>query len=97
MANFKIPFNIVNGSVASVTDGSIESKAQVVAFAVQTHRGELPLEPTFGITDPSFEPSNIFEARAVVTQFWPEIIIEDFQVGAVGKTGRVDVSIKVSE
>ncbi|MFZ9715945.1 MAG: hypothetical protein ACO3CH_00620 [Ilumatobacteraceae bacterium] len=97
MANFKIPFQIVNGSVASVADGSIEAKAQVVSFAVQTLRGELPLEPTFGISDPTFEPSNIFEARAVVTQFWPEIIIEDLKLSTVGNNGRVDVSIKVSE
>ncbi|NBR35787.1 MAG: hypothetical protein EBT80_00090 [Chitinophagales bacterium] len=97
MANFKIPFQIVNGSVASVADGSIGAKAQVVSFVVQTNRGELPLEPTFGISDPTFEPSNIFEARAVITQFWPEIIIEDLKLSAVGNSGRVDVSIKVSE
>lgn len=95
MATFKIPFRIVNGSVASHADGSLESKAQVVSFAVYTHRGELPLEPTFGITDPTFEPSNILEARAVLTQFWPEIIIEDFELKDVDAKGRVGISIRV--
>jgi hypothetical protein len=95
MANLRIPFDIVNGSVVVVEDGSIESKAQVVAFAVQTHRGELPLEPTFGISDPTYEPGNIFETTAVISQFWPEIIVEEIKLVPIGADGRVEVAIKV--
>ena len=95
MAIFKIPFSVVNGSVSKHQSGNIEASAQVVTFAVKTLRGELPMEPTFGISDPVFDPDNAFEAMAVLRQFWPEIVLSDFKISNINNSGVVDIKIQI--
>lgn len=95
MTIIKLPFIVKNGSVTTVDESSIDGKAQIAAFAIRTNAGSLPLEPTFGITDPTFEPGNIVQARAVLAQFWPEIVIDELSIGDTGADGRVDVTLRI--
>lgn len=95
MSIFKIPFTVVNGSVAKHASDTIEAYAQIVTFAVKTLREELPMEPTFGITDPVFDPENANEAVAVLKQFWPEIVLTDFKISTINNSGVVDVKIQI--
>lgn len=95
MATFRIPLNIVNGSFAKLEDNSIDYQAQALSFAIKTNIGELPLEPTFGIVDPTFEPQNILQARAVMNQFWPEIVISSLSIEDVNKDGKVAIIARI--
>ena len=95
MATFRIPLNIVNGSFTKLEDNSIDYQAQVLTFAIKTNIGELPLEPTFGIVDPTFEPENILQARAVMNQFWPEIVISSLSLQDVDKNGKVEIVARI--
>ena len=95
MATFRIPLNIVNGSFAKLEDNSIDYQAQALSFAIKTNIGELPLEPTFGIVDPTFDANNVIQTRAIISQFWPEIVIGEFVVGKPTKDGSLSVSISI--
>ncbi len=95
MSILKIPLSIVNGSFKKLDIDSIQAKAQIIAFATKTAAGELPLEPTFGIVDPTFDADNIVQTRAIISQFWPEIVIGDFVVGKPTTDGKLPVSISI--
>ena len=95
MSILKIPLSVVNGSFKKLESSSLQAKAQIVAFASKTSNGELPLEPTFGIVDPTFEPQNILQARAVMNQFWPEIVISSLSIEDVNKDGKVAIIARI--
>ena len=95
MSILKIPLSVVNGSFKKLESSSLQAKAQIVAFASKTSNGELPLEPTFGIVDPTFDVNNVIQTRAIISQFWPEIVIGEFVVGKPTKDGSLSVSISI--
>ena len=95
MSILKIPLSVVNGSFKKLESDSIQAKAQIIAFATKTTAGELPLEPTFGIVDPTFDANNVIQTRAIISQFWPEIVIGEFTVEEPTKDGNLSVSISI--
>lgn len=67
------PFRLsANGTVATVTQGSDQGNAELIAVLMTTIAGERTFYPTFGITDPvggtGIDPS---EVSAKVAQFGP--------------------------
>jgi hypothetical protein len=73
------PFRLgPNRTVATVDQDTPDADGQQVAVLVLTLKGERPLVPGFGITDPSFSLGGleIAEVRAGVDQFGPEVDIE---------------------
>ncbi len=95
MSMLKIPLSLVNGSFKKVDPESLQGKAQIIAFVTKTSAGELPLEPTFGIVDPTFQETNVVQTKAIISQFWPEIIISEFTVDKIKPDGTVSVTVSI--
>lgn len=67
------PFRLVAGRVASVPVGSDAAINQHIAVLATTRRGERPLVPAFGITDPAFRAVDIAEVNAGLSLFGPAV------------------------
>lgn len=66
------PFRVGDdGSAVTVTDGSPDHWAQVVAVTVLTRKGERPLVPLFGVADPAFADLDVAEVNANLATFGP--------------------------
>lgn len=64
-----------SGRFATVEDGTDAAHGQQVAALIGTRRGERPLAPTFGITDPAFAEVDAAEVAAQVSVFGPPVDI----------------------
>jgi hypothetical protein len=64
-----------NGSLGTVETDTDAHHAQELAVLVSTRRGERPLAPTFGITDPAFAGVDPAELAAQVAVFGPPVTI----------------------
>lgn len=66
-----------NGRAETLEDGSRELYDQIIAFAVLTENGELPLEPSFGTTNTLFIKDKQAGLRVSINSFWPEVTIQN--------------------
>lgn len=75
------PFRLSGAAVAVVDDGSEQGVAQLVAMLLSTRKGERPLRPGYGITDPVFSRMDLAEINAGLTMFGPavEVVAIDVQ------------------
>lgn len=72
------PFRLASdGTVATVLDGSDDANAEALAVLVQTIRGERPLAPDFGVTDPAWAELTAGEVNAQLDRFGPAIRVTD--------------------
>jgi hypothetical protein len=86
------PFRIgPSGAVVVVEEGSTRANAEAVAVLVGTRRGERPLQPLFGITDPAFGRLDVAEIQAGIGQFGPTGV----SVDAVATTAVDDTQLRV--
>lgn len=73
MQTLSFPFRVdPGGHVATVTQGSDEHTAELVAHLLLTRKGERVLVPDFGITDPVFRDLDAAELQVTVETFGPE-------------------------
>lgn len=78
MPYLKNPMNFrPNGRAETLEDGSRELYDQIIAFAVLTENGELPLEPSFGTTNTLFIKDKQAGLRVSINSFWPEVTIQN--------------------
>lgn len=73
MDTLKFPITFDKGRVGYLTEGSREYYAQILSLAVQIRIGELPLEPIYGISDPTFSTFDKGELFQTLNYYWPEI------------------------
>lgn len=72
------PFRLrVNGTAATVPQGSDASNVQLIAALVLTRYRERELIPGFGMSDPTMEGLNPTELAAQVAQWGPGVTIVD--------------------
>lgn len=77
------PFRLLaNGAVATVEQDTVTADNEQVAVLALTHRGERPLVPGFGVTDPTFAGFVPAELVAGVRVYGPPVAIEDVRVSA---------------
>lgn len=81
-----------DGTAAKVVQGSDAHKAQQLAALVRTSTGTLPLAPTYGVSDLVFSDIDPTEIAAQITNFHPDIKIDDIAVLQTS-TGRDAVQI----
>lgn len=75
------PFRLrPNGAVALVEQQSEAGEAEQLAVLVMTRRGERPLVPGFGLTDPAFGGFSPGELAAEVTIYGPPVRLADVAV-----------------
>lgn len=98
MDTLKFPLSFSRGRAVVVPENTDEYRSQAVAILVRTNVGEMPLEPTFGITDPSFSIFFNSEFLRNMNTFWPEIKITDVSVDARGSaSGAVRLNVKFED
>lgn len=66
-----------NGEIATVTQDGDAANAEHLATLCLTEIGERPLEPGFGITDPTFTGFEPGEVVAGVDLYGPDVAISD--------------------
>lgn len=74
------PFRFLgNGRAATVVDDSDEADAQLIACLLLTRRGERPLAPEYGTTDPTFDVTgtNPGDIAASVAAWGPPVDVTD--------------------
>lgn len=59
------------GDVAVVADGTEEAHAEAVAITVLTRKGERPLVPDFGVSDPTFDEVDLAELNVALADYGP--------------------------
>ena len=92
MDTLRFPIQFINGSVKKLTDLSDEYYAQLLALSIQILPGELPLAPTYGIEDPTFQAVLTRDLAFTAGAFIPEIIIDRVQIEQ-NETGQVEVGL----
>lgn len=87
------PFRLTTaGQVAVVEDGTSRAHAEALAVLVGTRRGERPLQPLYGTSDPAFDGLDVAEIQAGIVAFGPEGV----QVDQVTVTSISDLQAAVT-
>jgi hypothetical protein len=75
------PFRLApDGRIATVEQDTAQAHAEQLAVLVLTRRGERPLVPTFGITDPTFGDLDVAELEGAVETFGPAVALEEVEL-----------------
>lgn len=96
MDTLRFPIQFHNGSVKKLTDSSDEYFAQILALSIQIIPSELPLTPTYGIEDPTFQQTLTRDLAFTAGAFIPEIIIDRVQLEQ-NETGQVGIALSFSQ
>lgn len=81
------PFRLgLDGAAATVVVGSDEANLEAVAIHALTRKGERPLVPTFGTTDPVFADVDVAELNASLDTFGPDVTVTDLELEAISDT-----------
>jgi hypothetical protein len=89
MDTIAIPVRFDGGAIKTIQEGSDEYYAHLLAFALQTEKGELILNPTFGILDPVFDDDLTFQLSLTAAQYVPEVSVTSIvpQPNSQGQVG----------
>lgn len=72
------PFRLeANGGIATVVDGTDDAYAEGIAVLVLTRKGERPLVPDFGMTEPTFDDVDLAELNVALDDFGPPVEVAD--------------------
>jgi phage baseplate assembly protein W len=94
MDTLKFPLSFSRGKAVVLPENTEEYRSQAIAILTRTNIGEMPLEPTYGITDPSFNVLLKSEFLRNMATFWPEIRINDVSIDRQGDaSGAVRLNI----
>lgn len=78
------------GVVATVTEGTEADITQALAVLVATGKGERPLVPTFGVTDPTFDELDAAEMNAALAVFGPDVTVTRISRSFTSPTTETD-------
>lgn len=95
MDTFKFPIRFRNREIEKIVDNTDDYYAHLLALSMQVIPGELPLNPDFGIEDPTFDDSLTRDLAFTAGAFIPEIIIDSAEI-ALNEGGQVKVNIAFS-
>ena len=94
MDTIKFPISFKNGVTEKLPEGTDQYWAQFLAMLVRVETGEMLLEPTYGINDPTFSKLDTGRVKLVARRFYPEIEINS--VDAQRPSGDGAQKIKIS-
>lgn len=92
MDTLRFPIQFYNGSVKKLIDFSDDYYAQLLALSIQIIPGELPLTPTYGVEDPTFQFTLTRDLAFTAGAFIPEIVIDSVQISET-ESGIVEVGL----
>jgi len=96
MDTIKLPITFDKGRMGVLADGSREYYSQIIAIACQVERGEMPLEVTYGINDPTFSAFRKSEVYQVLAVYWPEIKLNEISISSPDKFGAKRLNVDFS-
>lgn len=96
MDSFKFPIEFLNGDVKKLDDAGDDYFAQLLALSIQIIPGELPLTPTYGIEDPTFENALTRDLAFTAGAFIPEIFIEQAKIRQ-NENGEIQVVLSFAQ
>lgn len=97
MDTLKYPLSFERGSAEKLTENSIAYNSQAVALLLRTRVGEMPLEPTFGVSDSTFVNFYKSEFYRCLNTFWPEITVSALSVQERSSAdGAVSVKVTIA-
>jgi len=73
MDTIKLPISFDKGRVGLLKENTRDYYNQAVALACRIEKGEIALEPTYGVKDATFETFRKSELNYTLATFWPEI------------------------
>lgn len=90
------PFRLLpNGAVATVDEDTEAGDGEGLTHIALTLRGERPLVPDFGITDPTFTGINPGDIAATAAVYGPDVEIVGVDVSWASETEQVvDISFQ---
>lgn len=80
MDTLKYPLNFSRGRAITIPERTDEYSSQAIAILIRTTVGEFPLEPTFGVSDPSFSTFMKSEFLRNMNTFWPEVRVVNAEI-----------------
>lgn len=92
----KYPFRFSRGKAQTITVGSTAHDAQVISSAIQTARGELYSNPSFGTLPPEFSMLDISGLYSTIAGYYPQIIINEVKQFVEPSDGIVKMNIDFS-
>lgn len=96
MDTLKFPIEFFNGEIKKLAEQSDDYFAQLLALSIQIIPGELPITPTYGIEDPTFENSLTRDLAFTAGAFIPEIYIEQARIRQ-NENGEVQVALSFAQ
>ena len=82
-----------NGEAQKLTEGSDEFFAQLLALTAQIQPGELPLQPTYGVTDPTFQETLTKQLSLNAAAQIPEVFVRTSNV-VISESGETQIDIQ---
>lgn len=96
MDTLSFPITFIDGSVTKIAEGSDEYYSHLLALLVQIQPEDLPLNPQYGILDPTFSEILTRDMAMSVGAFIPEIIVDSAEI-IVDDSGETRVNIAFSQ
>lgn len=97
MDTLKYPLTFDRGRAVTVAESSAAYQYQAVAIILRTRVGEMPLEQTFGVSDPSFDVFLKSEFLRCVNTFWPEIRVRNAELdsrSSASGTAKLNITLE---
>jgi hypothetical protein len=73
-------------AAATVAEGTDQALAEAIAVLALTRKGERPLVPEFGLSDPAFDDFDVAELNAQLATYGPDVTIVDVTVDVTDDT-----------
>lgn len=96
MDTFKFPIRFRSGGVEKITDLTDEYFAHLIALSIQILPTELPLNPQYGVEDPTFNQSLTRDLAFTAGAFIPEVIVDQARI-VLDETGTSSIEISFTQ
>jgi hypothetical protein len=96
MDTIKLPISFDKGRVGLLQENTRDYYNQAVALACRIEKGELALEPTYGVKDSTFDTFRKSELNYTLATFWPEIRVIKLEQDKAKKDGTSRLLIDFS-
>ena len=96
MDTFKFPIRFRQGEIEKWREGTDEYYSHLLALSLQIMPGELPINPQFGVEDPTFNESLTRDLAFTAGAFIPEIIVSTASI-APGPDGQLRINIDFAQ
>lgn len=96
MDTFKFPVRFRGGAVEKLREFTDDYYAHLLALSIQIQPRELPLNPQYGVEDPTFDESLTRDLAFTAGAFIPEVSIDKATV-VLNEDGKTSINISFTQ